>query len=110
MWRDAGAEPRAFRRASRGRSCPAAARPAAGEALPLSRSGRDAGAIAATKGESFYRGALAERIVGGGAAEGGAMTLDDLAEHRADWVEPLGVDFKGYRIHELPPNGQGSPR
>ena len=26
---------------------------------------------------------------------------------RADWVEPLGVDFKGYRIHELPPNGQG---
>ncbi|MFZ0205557.1 MAG: gamma-glutamyltransferase, partial [Roseiarcus sp.] len=27
--------------------------------------------------------------------------------HKADWVEPLGIDFKGYRIHELPPNGQG---
>ena len=64
-------------------------------------------AIAASKGEAFYRGALAEKIAATAKAEGGAMTFDDLAEHRADWIEPMGVDFKGYRIHELPPNGQG---
>jgi gamma-glutamyltranspeptidase/glutathione hydrolase len=63
--------------------------------------------IAASRGEAFYRGALADMIVAASKAAGGAMTLDDLGAHRADWVEPLGVDFKGYRIHELPPNGQG---
>jgi gamma-glutamyltranspeptidase / glutathione hydrolase len=63
--------------------------------------------IAATEGEAFYRGGLAERIVAAAKAEGGVMILDDLAQHKADWVEPLGIDFKGYRIHELPPNGQG---
>ena len=35
------------------------------------------------------------------------MTLADLAEHEPEWVAPLAVDFRGVRIHELPPNGQG---
>ena len=64
-------------------------------------------AIAESGGEAFYRGALAERIHAAAKAEGGSLTLADLGEHSADWVEPLGVNFKGYRIHELPPNGQG---
>src|ERR1700677_798224 len=54
-----------------------------------SRSGSDL--IAATEGEAFYRGGLAERIVAAAKAEGGAMILDDLAQHKADWVEPLGI-------------------
>ncbi|HZP20667.1 MAG TPA: gamma-glutamyltransferase family protein [Bauldia sp.] len=63
--------------------------------------------IAATRGESFYRGRLAERIVAEARRGGGVMTADDLAEHRAEWVTPLGIDFAGFRVHELPPNGQG---
>jgi len=63
--------------------------------------------IAASRGESFYRGPLARRMAACAAAEGGALTLDDLARHRADWVEPLAVDYRGATLHEIPPNGQG---
>ncbi len=63
--------------------------------------------IAATGGESFYRGALAERIALASRSDGGAMTQDDLAAHRCDWVDPISVDYRGYRLHEIPPNGQG---
>jgi gamma-glutamyltranspeptidase/glutathione hydrolase len=63
--------------------------------------------IAKTRGESFYRGALAETMARTSAEDGGLLTSDDLAEHRFDWVAPIHVDFRGHRIHEIPPNGQG---
>jgi gamma-glutamyltranspeptidase/glutathione hydrolase len=63
--------------------------------------------LAASGGESFYRGRLAEAIAAAARAEGGAMTVEDLAAHQADWVTPLSVDFRGHTVHELPPNGQG---
>jgi gamma-glutamyltranspeptidase/glutathione hydrolase len=63
--------------------------------------------IAASKGESFYRGAIAERIALASRADDGVMTVDDLAEHRCDWVDPISVEYRGYHLHEMPPNGQG---
>ena len=63
--------------------------------------------IAATHGESFYRGALAERIAADAAAHGAAMNMDDLAGHRSDWVTPLAVTYRDVEVHEIPPNGQG---
>ena len=63
--------------------------------------------IAATAGESFYRGALAERIALASRADDGAMTEEDLAAHKCDWVEPISVEYRGYELHEMPPNGQG---
>lgn len=63
--------------------------------------------IAETRGEAFYRGRLAETIVAASTAGGGALSLADLAEHACDWVRPIAIDFHGYRVHELPPNGQG---
>ncbi len=63
--------------------------------------------IASTKGESFYRGALAERIALASRSDEGAMTAEDLAEHKADWVDPISVEYRGYELHEIPPNGQG---
>jgi gamma-glutamyltranspeptidase/glutathione hydrolase len=63
--------------------------------------------IAASGGESFYRGKLAERIVLAAQADGGAHALEDFAAHACDWVEPLAIDYRGYRLHEIPPNGQG---
>ena len=63
--------------------------------------------IATTAGESFYRGALAERIALASQADDGAMTQDDLAAHRCDWVEPISIEYRGYHLHEMPPNGQG---
>jgi len=63
--------------------------------------------IAATQGEAFYRGALAERIVAHAQATGGLMTVDDLASHAPEWVTPLAQIYRGYCLHEIPPNGQG---
>jgi gamma-glutamyltranspeptidase/glutathione hydrolase len=64
-------------------------------------------AIAATHGEAFYRGALADRLEAHSTANGGVMRVTDLAEHRADWVGTISGRYRGYTVHELPPNGQG---
>ena len=61
--------------------------------------------IAATKGESFYRGALAETI--SSFASGAGLTADDLGAHQPEWVEPASQPYRGFRVHEIPPNGQG---
>ena len=63
--------------------------------------------IAESRGEAFYRGELAEAMVAHAKAHGGAHTLDDFASHTCDWVVPIAVDYRGYTVHEIPPNGQG---
>lgn len=63
--------------------------------------------IATTRGEAFYRGELATKLVEHCAAHGGALQLSDLAGHRADWVGTVGGSYRGYTLHEIPPNGQG---
>jgi gamma-glutamyltranspeptidase/glutathione hydrolase len=55
----------------------------------------------------LYGGELGERIVARVRELGGFLTLEDLADHKPTWVEPISVDFMGYRVWELPPNGQG---
>ena len=65
------------------------------------------GKIAATQGESFYRGALADAMVAHSQSAHGAHTLADFAAHEADWVTPLAQDYRGFTVHEIPPNGQG---
>jgi gamma-glutamyltranspeptidase / glutathione hydrolase len=55
----------------------------------------------------LYGGELGRKIADWVQANGGFLTVNDLAEHRPEWVEPLSVPFKGYRLWELPPNGQG---
>ena len=63
--------------------------------------------IAATRGEAFYRGELAQAMAVHSTANGGAMGAGDLAAHRADWVGTISKDYRGYSVHEIPPNGQG---
>ena len=63
--------------------------------------------ICETKGEAFYRGELSEKIAAFAKQHGAALSLDDLAAHKNDWVEPIGIDYRGYTLHEMPPNGQG---
>jgi gamma-glutamyltranspeptidase/glutathione hydrolase len=64
-------------------------------------------AIAGSQGEAFYRGALAEAMVADARVHGAAHSLADFAAHTIDWVAPLGLDWQGVRVHEMPPNGQG---
>jgi gamma-glutamyltranspeptidase/glutathione hydrolase len=63
--------------------------------------------IATTKGESFYRGKLAENIIARAKEQGGAMKLDDLAVHKPEWTGTIANNYRGYNLHEIPPNGQG---
>lgn len=63
--------------------------------------------IAETRGDAFYKGELAEKIAAFAKQHGAALTLDDLASHKNDWVDPIGMDYRGYTLHEIPPNGQG---
>jgi gamma-glutamyltranspeptidase/glutathione hydrolase len=81
--------------------------PRAGELFRCPDQARTLRAIAESKGQSFYRGELAERIVDCAKLNGAAMTLEDMANHRAEWVPPISVDYRGVRLHEIPPNGQG---
>ncbi len=55
----------------------------------------------------LYGGSLGRELVEGLAALGGFVTLEDLAAHEPRWVEPIGTDFRGYTVWELPPSGQG---
>jgi gamma-glutamyltranspeptidase / glutathione hydrolase len=81
--------------------------PKAGEVFRCPPQADTLATIAESRGEAFYRGALGQKIAACAAAEGGAMTLDDLSAHTADWVEPLALDYGGVTLHEIPPNGQG---
>ena len=81
--------------------------PEPGEILRLPTLAATLEALARDGAEVFYRGSIAERIVAAVREAGGLMTLEDLAAHRSEWVEPIGVEFAGHRVWECPPNGQG---
>jgi len=63
----------------------------------LGREGRDA----------FYRGRLARVMDGYFRRTGAALRYEDLASHAGEWVQPASVNYRGYDVYELPPNGQG---
>lgn len=64
--------------------------------------------LIAEKGpQVFYRGEIAQDILKTSSALGGTMQADDLSEFSSEWVEPLSIDYRGWRVYELPPNGQG---
>jgi len=81
--------------------------PAAGELFRNPALADSLEAIATSKGEAFYRGALAQKLVAHSAAQGGVMSMADLANHVADWCGTISVPFRGMELHEIPPNGQG---
>lgn len=71
----------------------------------LARTLRRLGALGARAG--FYTGDVAEAIVEAVRARGGVMSLDDLASHHSEFVRPISTVYRGARVWECPPNGQG---
>ncbi len=63
--------------------------------------------IAQSGAKSFYSGAIAEKIDAFMRQEGGYLRADDLAAFSPQWVQPLKVEYRGYSVWELPPNGHG---
>ncbi|MEC9156992.1 MAG: gamma-glutamyltransferase family protein [Planctomycetota bacterium] len=81
--------------------------PEPGQRIRLPDHARTLEAIAATRGEDFYRGELANRIVAEARAANAPLNASDLEEHRSEWVDPIAIDYRGRVLQELPPNGQG---
>jgi gamma-glutamyltranspeptidase/glutathione hydrolase len=81
--------------------------PQVGERFRFPAAARALRAIGDTRGAAFYQGEIAQAIARFSAAQGGSLTAADLAAHRPEWVTPLAQDYRGYRLHEIPPSGQG---
>lgn len=57
--------------------------------------------------DEFYKGETAVKITDFIQEQGGFLAFEDLASHRSEWVEPVSVNYRGFDVWELPPNGQG---
>ncbi|WP_462413243.1 gamma-glutamyltransferase [Neobacillus sp. Marseille-QA0830] len=64
-------------------------------------------AIAKEGSGIFYSGEWAKRMVADLQSQGGLLTYNDFVSHQSDWVEPISVNYRGYRVYNLPPNTQG---
>ncbi|MCW5648613.1 MAG: gamma-glutamyltransferase family protein [Ramlibacter sp.] len=81
--------------------------PEVGELFQFKAAARGLRAIAGSKGAAFYGGEIAEAIEKFSAAHGGSLTARDFAAYQPEWVKPIGKNYRGYTLHEIPPNGQG---
>lgn len=81
--------------------------PQPGETVVLKDHARTLQEIAETNAESFYRGNLAEKIGAYSEKYGGYLNESDLEAYKNEWVDPISINYRGYDIWELPPNGQG---
>ncbi len=57
--------------------------------------------------DGFYKGEIAQAVEDHMQARGGFLTKEDLAKNKPVWVEPVSINYRGYDVWELPPNGQG---
>ncbi len=81
--------------------------PEVGDLFRFPAAARALKAIAATKGEAFYRGEIAAALEKFSDSIGGSLKQSDLANWKPEWVEPIRMDYRGHTLHEIPPNGQG---
>ena len=81
--------------------------PAVGEQFSNPDLGKTLRLLADQGPREFYEGEIAKAILKTSNALGGTMQPGDLAEFSSEWVEPISIDYRGWRVYELPPNGQG---
>ena len=81
--------------------------PKVGELFQFQAAARGLRAIAQSKGEAFYGGEIAQAIEKFAADNGGGITARDFAAYKPEWVKPIGKNYRGHTLHEIPPNGQG---
>ena len=81
--------------------------PQVGELFRFKAAAKALRAIGATKGAAFYGGEIAHAIEKFSTAHGGSLSTADFANYQAEWVEPIAKNYRGYTLHEIPPNGQG---
>ena len=57
--------------------------------------------------QGFYSGKVASAIAEEVLQQGGFLTTADLSSYEVEWVDPVSINYRGYDVWELPPNGQG---
>ncbi len=87
--------------------CPEGRAPRVGEVWRSPAHAKTLRAIAASDAQDFYRGELAERIATHFKQHGGFLSREDLAAFEPQWVQPISINYRGYDVWEIPPNGQG---
>ena len=81
--------------------------PKVGELFKFPAAAKGLRAIAQSKGQAFYGGEIAQAIERFSREHGGSITARDFANYKAEWVTPIAQNYRGYTLHEIPPNGQG---
>jgi gamma-glutamyltranspeptidase/glutathione hydrolase len=81
--------------------------PEVAELFQFGAAARGLRAIAQSKGAAFYGGEIAEALARFSREHGGALTVQDFANYRPEWVTPISRDYRGHTLHEIPPSGQG---
>lgn len=81
--------------------------PGAGERWTSPGHANGLGCLARNGLRDFYEGEVAAAIAAYADQTGGLLSLDDLAGHHGEWVDPIGVSYRGHEVWEIPPNGQG---
>src|SRR4030095_9584047 len=81
--------------------------PRAGEIFRQKNLGRTFRTLARGGRDAFYKGEIARAIVDYCQKNGGFLSMQDFAEHKSDWVEPISTDYRGYKVYQCPPGGQG---
>lgn len=81
--------------------------PQTGEMVTLPDHAKTLRILADSYCESYYRGELAQKLVEFSDKTGGYLSLEDLTDYRAEWVEPVHINYHGYDVWEMPPNGHG---
>lgn len=81
--------------------------PRVGDVFKNPEMGRALRMIAEKGRDAFYKGEIAEAILKASRRLGGTMTAEDLANFSAEWVDPISTEYRGWKVYELPPNGQG---
>jgi gamma-glutamyltranspeptidase/glutathione hydrolase len=81
--------------------------PAVGEIYKNPDLARAMRLIADHGADAFYKGDIANAILAKSTRQGGLLAASDLANYQPEWVTPISTTYRGWRVHELPPNGQG---
>ncbi len=81
--------------------------PRVGELFQFKAAARALRVIAESRGAAYYGGVIAQAIEKFSAQNGGSITAKDFAHYQPEWVRPIAKNYRGYTLHEIPPNGQG---
>lgn len=81
--------------------------PEVGQIVKLPNHAKTLELIGKTNSDCFYKGEIASKIDEASRNNNGYLRKSDLAKFEVEWVEPISVNYRGYDIWEIPPNGQG---